>query len=44
MMVFDNVIFCQERLKNSFLTSLASWIGLIYEEEYYIENLLMCIL
>ena len=44
MMVFDNVIFSQERLKNSFITSLTSWTALIYEGEYSIVNLLMCIL
>ena len=43
MVVFDNVIFSQERLKNSFITSLASWTGLIYEGEYSIVNLLMYI-
>ena len=44
MVVFDNVIFSQERLKNSFITSLTSWTCLIYEGEYSIVNLLMCIL
>ena len=44
MVVFDNVIFSLERLKNSFITSLTSWRGLIYEGEYSIVNLLMCIL
>ena len=44
MVVFDNVIFSQEKLKNSFITSLTSWTGLIYEGEYSIVNLLMCIL
>ena len=31
MVVFDDVIFSQERLKNSFITFLTSWTGLIYE-------------
>ena len=44
MVVFDNVIFSQERLKNSFITSLTSWTGLIYEGECSIVNLLLCIL
>ena len=44
MVVFDNVIFSQEMLKNSFITSLTSWTGLIYEGEYSIVNLLMCVL
>ena len=44
MVVFDNIIFSQKRLKNSFITSLTSWTGLIYEGEYSIVNLLMCIL
>ena len=44
VVVFDNVIFSPERLKNSFITSLTSWTGLIYEGEYSIVNLLMCIL
>ena len=44
MMVFDNVIFSQERLKNSFITSLTFGTCLIYEGEYSIVTLLMCIL
>ena len=44
VVVFDNVHFSQERLKHSFITSLISWAGLIYEGEYSIVNLLMCIL
>ena len=44
MVHFDNVIFSQERLKNSFIKSLTSWTNLIYEGEYSIVNLLMCIL
>ena len=44
MMVFDYVIFSQEMLKNFFITSLTSWTCLIYEGEYSIVNLLMCIL
>ena len=42
MVVFDNVIFSQERLKISFITSLTSWTCFIYEGEYSIVNLLMC--
>ena len=42
--VFDNDNFSLDRLKNSFITFLTSWAGLIYEGEYSIINLLMCIL
>ena len=42
--VFDNDNFSPDKLKNSFITYLTSWAGLIYEGECSIVNLLMCIL
>ena len=42
--VFDNDNFSLDRLKNSCITYLTSWAYLIYEGEYSIVNLLMCIL
>ena len=33
--VFDNDNFSPNRLKNSFITYLTSWVDLIYEGEYY---------
>ena len=36
--------FSTDRLKHSFITSLTSWACLIYEGEYSLVNLLICIL
>ena len=40
-MVFDDVNVFTDRLKHSFITSLTSWAGLIYEGEYSLVSLLM---
>ena len=36
--------FSSDRLKHSFITSLTSWVCLIYEGEYLLVNLLIFIL
>ena len=42
--VFENESFSISRLKQSFITSLVAWAGLIYEGDYSIISLLLCIL
>ena len=42
--VFENENFSSNRLKQSFITSLAAWAGLICEGDYSIISLLLCIL
>ena len=44
MVVFYNDIFSPNKLKQSFVMSLTSWAGLIFEGEYFIVRLLPCIL
>ena len=44
MVVFENESFSISKLKQSFITSLVAWAGLIYEGDYSIISLLLCIL
>ena len=43
-LVFENESFSIIRLKQSFITSLVACTGLIYEGDYSIISLLLCIL
>ena len=44
MIVFENESFSSSRLKQAFINSLTTWAGLIYEGDYSIVRLLLCIL
>ena len=41
---FLNENFSSSRLKQAFINSLTTWVGLIYEGDYSIVRLLLCIL
>ena len=44
MVVFEKESFSTNRLKQSFITSLATWAGLTYEGDYSIINFILCVL
>ena len=44
MFVFENDSFSFNRLKQAFINSLTTWAGLIYEGDYSIVSLFLCIL
>ena len=44
MIVFYNESFSSSRLKQAFIYSLTTWVGLIYEGDYSIVRLLLSIL